>query len=105
VRVNVYAEEITDNIEVVTAHVKETDTTFYGLRFSLKTHEDMLPPRHPDDDSSGVTFWVKSQQGGVRPGDEARLADLFARAATLLRATQAVEAIALSPSGSLEPMA
>jgi hypothetical protein len=89
-RVNVYAEEITDAMEVVTAHVKETGATFVGLRFYLTTHEDMLP----DDDSPGVTFWVKSEQGGFRSGDEAWLADLFTRAATLLRATQGVEAIA-----------
>jgi hypothetical protein len=87
VRVNVYAEEITDDIEVVTAHVKETGDTYYGLRFYLKTHEDLLPPWHPDDDTSAVTFWGKSPQVGFRPGNEERLADLFSRAATLLRTT------------------
>jgi hypothetical protein len=84
-RVNVYAEEITERCKLVEAHVKETGATFYGIRFYLKTHADMLPPRHPDDDSSGVTFWVKSHTGGFQPGDQGRLADLFAKAAAILQ--------------------
>jgi hypothetical protein len=87
-RVNVYAEEITDRCELVKAEVKETGATFYGLRFYLKTHPDMLPPRHPDDDSSGVTFWVKSRAGGFQPGDQDRLATLFEKAVALLRSIE-----------------
>jgi hypothetical protein len=54
-RINIYAEELTTRQEIV---VKEVEgTRFYGVRQYLKTHEDMIPPKHRDDDSSAVTFW------------------------------------------------
>lgn len=65
-RVNIYAEEITQRIELVE---KEIDgQTFTGLRFYLElpvTEKDgtqISGPfiHHPgDDDSSAVTFWGK----------------------------------------------
>lgn len=79
-RVNVYAEEITDRVEVVKTTAADTGAEFIGVRFYLKTHEDMLPPRHPDDDSSAVTFWVKSSRNGFKPGDEKALADVLEKA-------------------------
>lgn len=68
-RVNVYGEELTNRIEVVT---KEADGyTFYGLRFWLKfpnadwwihrkvTNEGEL---ENDDDSSAVTIWAENKE-------------------------------------------
>jgi hypothetical protein len=67
-RVNVYAEEMTDRIEIIG---KEIDGhTFTGLRFYLElpvTVADPLPRqvsgpfmhRPGDDDSAAVTFWGK----------------------------------------------
>lgn len=71
-RVNVYAEEMTDRIQIIS---KEIDgTVFTGLRFYLELPvttfpiEGSLTPKqvkgpfihHPgDDDSSAVTFWGK----------------------------------------------
>lgn len=71
-RVNVYAEEMTDRIEIIG---KEIDGhTFTGLRFylelpvTLPTHPADEEPRHVsgpfihrpgDDDSAAVTFWGK----------------------------------------------
>ena len=73
-RVNVYAEEMTDRIEIVT---KEIDGHgFTGLRFYLElpvtqaverdgVHQGYIQHRGPflhrpgDDDSSAVTFWGK----------------------------------------------
>jgi len=73
-RVNVYAEEITDRIEIIS---KEVDgTTFTGLRFYLELpvtvpvapdgkHAGYVHHRGPfmhkpgDDDSAAVTFWGK----------------------------------------------
>jgi hypothetical protein len=72
-RVNVYAEEMTDRIEIIG---KEIDGhTFTGLRFYLElpvTYTDIRAPGAPtrqmsgpfihrsgDDDSSAVTFWGK----------------------------------------------
>ncbi len=54
-RINVYSEEITSRIEIVRKSAEGRD--FIGLRFNLLTHENMVPPKHPDDDSSAVTFW------------------------------------------------
>lgn len=75
-RVNVYAEEITDRIELVT---KTTDEgTFTGVRFYLELPVSLATPNTKlggqtgitqvqgpfvhhlgDDDSSAVTFWGK----------------------------------------------
>jgi hypothetical protein len=66
VRVNVYAEEMTDRIEIIG---KEIDGhTFTGLRFYLylpvttAMGTQLQGPfihREGDDDSSAVTFWGK----------------------------------------------
>ena len=57
-RINIYAEELTTRQEIV---VKEAEGhRFYGVRQYLKTHEDMIPPKHGDDDSNAVTFWFHS---------------------------------------------
>jgi len=69
-RVNVYAEEITDKIEIIS---KTTGGgTFTGLRFYLELpvtiplpgggvaiHRGPFMPHPGDDDSSAVTFWGK----------------------------------------------
>lgn len=74
-RVNVYAEEMTDRIEIIS---KEIDgQTFTGLRFYLylpvtelgrgfggavtvaKQYQGPFMHRLGDDDSSAVTFWGK----------------------------------------------
>jgi hypothetical protein len=72
-RVNVYAEEITDRIEIIS---KEIDgVTFTGLRLYLELpvtvghHANGKPinkrgpfmHRPGDDDSAAVTFWGKSE--------------------------------------------
>ena len=61
-RVNVYAEEITDDIQAIEQDVGIGDLKrkLFGLRFYLKSHPDMGPPRHQDDDRSAVTFWFES---------------------------------------------
>lgn len=70
-RVNIYGEELTDRVELVTKEVTEEATgkvfTFYGLRFWLKF------PNQPwwihrkvdgeeDDDSSAFTIWAASKE-------------------------------------------
>ena len=64
-RVNVYAEEMTDRVEIIEKTTK--DGTFTGVRFYLELpvtrgHMQMRGPfKHgpDDDDSSAVTFWGK----------------------------------------------
>ena len=64
-RVNIYAEEMTDRVEVIG---KEIDgVTYTGLRFYLELpatvdgvqHKAPFIHRPGDDDSSAVTFWGK----------------------------------------------
>jgi hypothetical protein len=69
-RVNVYAEELTDRIEIIS---KEIDgQVFMGLRFYLELPVTVSKQIHPngevagpfihhpgDDDSAAVTFWGK----------------------------------------------
>lgn len=64
-RVNIYAEEITDRIEVI--EKVTPDGTFTGLRFYLELPVSVTggqvkgPFMHNpgDDDSAAVTFWGK----------------------------------------------
>lgn len=70
-RVNVYGEELTDRVELVTKDVVEESSgetfTFYGLRFWLKF------PNQPwwihrktdgedDDDSTALTVWAPTKE-------------------------------------------
>ena len=54
-RVNVYAEELTDRIEVIKKPVNQE--TFYGIRLYLKSHPD-LHHSIDDNDESAITIWV-----------------------------------------------
>lgn len=64
-RVNVYAEEMTDRIEIIGKEIE--GHTFTGLRFYLElpatvNGQNVSGPfmhRPGDDDSAAVTFWGK----------------------------------------------
>ena len=64
-RVNIYAEEMSDDIEIISKHIDGID--FTGLRIYLYlpvTHEGKqvggkFMHREGDDDSSAITFWGK----------------------------------------------
>jgi hypothetical protein len=77
-RVNIYAEEITDRIEIVTKTAEGDGGRFTGIRFYLELPVSLATPpaklgQQPgiahvsgpfihhvgDDDSSAVTFWGK----------------------------------------------
>jgi hypothetical protein len=74
-RVNIYAEEMTDRVEIVSKSTK--DGTFTGVRFYLELPvtvragegpQQIRGPfmHHPgDDDSSAVTFWGKKDLKSV----------------------------------------
>lgn len=65
-RVNVYAEEMTNRVEIVSKDVE--GHLFTGLRFYLELpatvngvqHQGPFIHRPGDDDSSAVTFWGKT---------------------------------------------
>lgn len=91
-RINVYAEELTDEVELVTKDVTDEkfgDRTFYGIRFYLKSPPE-LHDDPADDDRSAITLWVPWTRAGghnfnvVRDlllGLGLRLGDAFADAA------------------------
>lgn len=75
-RVNVYAEEMTDRIEIITKSADGVD--FTGLRFYLELPVTVNHPdgtvtqqvsgpfiHRPGDDSSAVTFWGKHDFRGL----------------------------------------
>lgn len=78
-RVNVYAEELTDRIEVVTKAVTDPDGKkheFFGLRFWLKfPNQDWWVHRkldgEDDDDSSAITIWGPSRTSLILLMEEA----------------------------------
>jgi hypothetical protein len=75
-RVNVYAEEMTDKIEII--EKTTADGTFTGLRFYLElpvtipnghggnaVYKGPFMHKPGDDDSSAVTFWGKKDLRAV----------------------------------------
>jgi len=80
----IYSQEITDRIEIVTTTAQNTGATFKGIRFYLASADCLKPPAHPDDDSSAVTFWIKSGAAGFKAGNENDLVQLLHKAADLL---------------------
>jgi hypothetical protein len=67
-RINIYAEEVTDRVEIVTkAPPNHPDVEFAGVRLYLASPE-VLHADPADDDSSAITIWVPwTRAGGHRP--------------------------------------
>lgn len=69
-RINVYAEELTAETELVTKTVTDDEygiRTFYGVRMFLES-SSKLHHSAEDDDRSAITFWVKwTRAGGTTP--------------------------------------
>jgi hypothetical protein len=61
-RVQIYAEELTDETAIVKKDV-EGKGTYYGVRVFLKS-PDALHDTADDDDRSAVTFWVPKGDDG-----------------------------------------
>lgn len=55
-RINVYHEELTTEMEFVKKHVEKTGNTYFGLRIFLKSPPD-LHHTSDDDDRTAITFW------------------------------------------------
>lgn len=93
-RVNIYAEELTDRVEVISKNID--GQVFTGLRFWLElpvTMSERVAPgsiymrdkqirgpfiHHPgDDDSSAVTFWGKQDLRKLLSVAQQKLADYY----------------------------
>jgi hypothetical protein len=70
VRLNVYSEELTDEVEVVKKDVSDElfgERSFYGIRMFLKSPKE-LHASEEDDDRTAITFWVPAMPNGrLRP--------------------------------------
>lgn len=58
-RINVYEEELTEEVQIVPTQAK-TGEIFYGVRMFYKSHPD-LHHTAADDDRSAITLWVGSR--------------------------------------------
>lgn len=58
-RVNVYSEELTEDIEII--EPSERNHGHYGIRFYLAS-SPALDCEEGDDDRSAVTFWVEHRE-------------------------------------------
>lgn len=76
-RINVYAEELTTETQLVTKTVTDEEfgeRIFYGVRMFLKSPKE-LHHSDEDDDRSAITFWIKWTK--ARGSDAGQLAELF----------------------------
>ena len=66
-RINVYAEELTQEVQIVTKKI-EDGREFIAVRLFLKSHKDLHHTPN-DDDRSAITFWVPWYKGENHPID------------------------------------
>lgn len=73
-RINVYAEELTNDIEIVRkSPANVPGETFCGVRMFLKSPDELHDDPN-DDDRSAITLWVPwTKAGGHRPQEVMRL--------------------------------
>ncbi len=80
-RVNIYAEETTEEVELQTK-TSDNGNIFFAIRFILKS-SDSLHFNVKDDDRSAVTFWIPgSKQKGIHKEE---LQKAFKKALTILK--------------------
>ena len=63
-RINVYEEEITDEIVLVTKEAAGHNELFYGVRIVLLS-SPALSNSTEDDDRSAITFWFSNRSAAV----------------------------------------
>lgn len=63
-RINVYHEELTTEVEFVEVVAKGTGITYYGLRMFLKSAPE-LHNTPEDDDRSAITLWWGTKAAAV----------------------------------------
>jgi hypothetical protein len=59
-RVNVYSQEITKEVELI-SKTADTGITYYGVRMYLAS-PDILHHTPDDDDRSAITFWIPNNR-------------------------------------------
>lgn len=56
-RINIYSQELTKEVELVSKKAADTGITYYGVRMYLAS-PDILHHTEDDDDRSAITFWI-----------------------------------------------
>lgn len=70
-RINVYSQELTREVTLVSTVAKDTGRVYHGVRIYLAS-PDVLHHRPDDDDRSAITFWLPYATS-FRPADLSRL--------------------------------
>ncbi len=63
-RINVYHEELTNEVRFVKKYVEETGKTYYGYRMFLKSAPD-LHHTPEDDDRTAITLWFGTKKAAA----------------------------------------
>jgi hypothetical protein len=79
-RINVYSQEITKELKVISKTAQDTGITYYGVRMYLAS-PDILHHTEEDDDRSAITFWIPNAKSFSKED----LAVLFERMACKVR--------------------
>jgi hypothetical protein len=77
-RINVYSQELTKEIELV-SKTADTGIRYYGMRMYLAS-PDILHHTADDDDRSAITFWLPNARSFTKDD----LAAVFRRMADLI---------------------
>jgi hypothetical protein len=60
-RINVYSQELTKEVELVSKTAADTGIVYYGIRMYLAS-PDILHHTDEDDDRSAITFWIPNAE-------------------------------------------
>lgn len=83
-RINVYSQEITKELQVIHKKADDTGITYSGVRMYLAS-PDILHHTVEDDDRSAITFWIPNAESFSQED----LAVLFDNMAAMVRACPA----------------
>ena len=76
-RINIYSQELTKEVTVVSKKADDTGITYHGIRLYLASPE-ILHHTLEDDDRSAITFWIPHAES-FTPADLAKVFRLMAQ--------------------------
>jgi hypothetical protein len=79
-RINVYSQELTKELQIVTKTAADTGKPYRGVRMFLAS-PDILHHTADDDDRSAITFWIPHAESFTAED----LATMFEEMAVLVR--------------------
>jgi hypothetical protein len=65
VRINIYSQELTKEVSVVSKRTADTGIVYHGVRMYLAS-PDVLHHGADDDDRSAITFWIPNAERFTR---------------------------------------